>query len=245
MTVQKVLIDIIKHCALPNVDVLKVTGDSAETMVQGFDADKHMFIVGHTVSPVAEFTGEFGISNFKMLNGLLGFSSYNTDTAQFKVGTREIDGIATPDQFEFKGAGSKALFKLMDKQYVPQQATIAAIPWDAEFEITKPKLAEFQEFANMYSEIDKHFKICIEGKNLVVTFGEEQSSSHSGSMTLAEGISGKLNSLLFAVDKFNLLMKLALAANSHKVKVSSKGLLGVEAESNYGSYKYYLRQTVR
>lgn len=247
MTIQLALSDVIKHCALTNIETIKVTGDDKETKVQTFDSDKTLFIEGILTDVIPEFVGEFGITNLKMLNGLLGFTNYQTDGANFKVRTRDIGGNKVLDQFEFKGAGSKSVFKLMDIQHVPTQASIANIPWSITLdEISKSKLTEFQQFAGLYSEIDKHFTVLLEDGNLVVRFGKDASSLHSGSMNFAENVAGTLTGeLTFPVDKFLTLMKIAVSASSSKLMLSSKGLLGVEVVTNYGSYKYFLRQSIR
>jgi len=51
--------------------------------------------------------------------------------------------------------------------------------------------------------------------------------------------------LSFPVDKFVMLMKLAVNKEGSKLKFSDKGLLGVEVNTEYGVYHYYLRQMVR
>ncbi len=246
MNVQAALADIIKQTALANVDILKITGGE-ETRVQTFDTDKTLFIEGELKSPVGDFVGEFGITNLKMLSGLLNFTNFQTDDASFKVRTRDINGTKTLDQFEFKGSGSRSVFKLMDIQHVPEQAKIANIPWDVVLdEISKPKVTEFTQFAGMYSEIDKHFVITVADGDLVITLGQEASSSHSGSMVFASGVTGSFSgALTFPVDKFLMLLKLALTAKSARIMFTNKGLLGVETTTDAGTYRYYLRQSVR
>lgn len=248
MTIQAVLSDVVKQCALANVEVIKVTGTASGTKVQTFDADKTLFIEGDLAETVPEFEGEFGITNLKMLSGLLGFTNYQTENAAFKVRTRDVGGVTALDQFEFRGAGSKSIFKLMDIQHVPSQATIANIPWGVTLdEISKSKITEFQQFAGLYAEVDKQFGVSVdEDKNLVISFGAQASSAHSGSMVFAENIAGSLpGTLTFPVDKFLTLMKIGQNAQSSKLMFTSKGLLGVEAVTNHGTYKYFLRQSVR
>jgi hypothetical protein len=247
MTIQAVLSDMLKQCALANIEVIKITGTDGETKVQTFDADKTIFIEGRFADVVPEFSGEFGITNLKMLTGLLGFANFQTDNADFKVRSREVNGVRALDQFEFKGAGSKSVFKLMDVQHVPKQAEIKNIPWDITLdEISKSKITEFQQFAGLYSEIDKQFTVTTDGSDLVAAFGQQASSTHSGAMVLAENITGSLTGgLTFPVDKFLMLMKIAQNAKSSKLTFTSKGLLGVETVTNHGSYNYFLRQSVR
>lgn len=243
--IQATLADILGQCSLSNVEIIKITGSDKETKVQTFDTDQTLFIQGTTKSPVKEFQGEFGITNLKMLSGLLNFTSYQADDSTFKVNTRKVADETVLDRFEFKGKGSKSVFNLMNAQHVPAQPKIAQIPWDVEISFSTAKYSEFQKFSSLYTEIDKHFVVSTEDGTLIATFGKPNSSIHSGSMTLAEGVSKVQGGLVFPIDKFLTLMKLALNAKAHKVLFSSAGLLGVEVETDHGLYNYYLRQTVR
>lgn len=244
MSVQSVLSEVVKHCSMNGVEVIKITGSDTAVRVQCHDADKTLFVEGD-IPPLDDFRGEFGITNIKMLSGLLGFSHYQ-DSA-FKINTRKKDGETVPFQIQFKGRGSKSLFNLMDANYIPKQATIPAVPWGVTLsEVTKEMLTEFQQFAGLYAEIDKFFSISVVDDAIMITFGQEASSTHSGSMKLADAGGQTLNSTLsFPVDKFIALMKLAVANETAKLMFTDKGLLGIDLTSEHGVYRYYLRQTVR
>lgn len=245
MSAQKVLAEIIKYCNLGGVEVIKITGTDRDVLVQCHDEDKTLYVVGNIKSEIPEFKGEFGITNLKMLSGLLNFSHFQEAT--FKVLTRKVDDVDMPSQLQFKGKGSKSQFNLMDSRYVPKQAKVSEIPWEVEIDdLTKDTLTEFQQFAGLYSEIDKHFNISVENGNVNVAFGEEASSTHSGSMRLtAAKTNSTIAPLSFPVDKFIMLMKLAIASENGKIMITSKGLLGLDVETEFGVYHYYLRQIAR
>ncbi len=244
-TTQAILHELVTHCAVNGVEIIKVTCEEDYTKVQSHDEDKTLFIEGK-FGTVPEFVGEFGMTNLKMLSGLIGFANYKSDTASFKANRRKIGDDEVLDQFEFKGKGSKSIFKLMDVNHIPNQAIIANVPWNIVIDgITKDKLAEFQQFAGLYSEVDKQFTASTEDGNLIFNFGKEASSTHSGSMTFGEVTGSLSQKLLFPVDKFIMLMKLAVGKEGAKLMFTDKGVLGVEIESDYGLYKYYLRQSVQ
>lgn len=243
MTIQAVLSEVIKYCNLGGVEVIKITGSDDNIIVQCHDEDKTLYVDARIKTPLDEIRGEFGITNIKMLSGLLGFSHFKEGS--LKVITRKSGDLVVPTQIEFKGKGSKSLYNLMDAQYIPQQAKIATVPWEATISPTKDMLAEFQEFAGLYSEIDKHFHISVTDGVVNVAFGQEASSTHSGTMKLTDTEKKTISSMTFPVDKFVMLMKLAINCENAKLLLTSKGLLGVDIETDLGVYKYYLRQAVR
>ena len=244
MSTQAILKEVISFCALNNVEIIKIIAEEDGTKVQSHDAEKTLFIEG-SFGTVPEFVGEFGISNLKMLSGLINFSQ-GDGASSFKANLRTVDGSEVLDQFEFKGRGAKSVFKLMDAAHIPEQAKIASIPWGFELtDLSKDRFSEFQTFAGLYSEVDKQFGITVVDGELIFSFGQEASSTHSGSISYGK-VDGTLkNPLLFPVDKFAMLMKLALSREKSKLMFTDKGLLGVEIEADYGLYRYYLRQSVR
>lgn len=244
MSVQPVLLEVLKQCSLGGVETLKVTGTSDAVKVQCHDVDKTLFVEANLHDPIEEFKGEFGITNLKMLTGLLSFAHFQE--GGFTVNNHNRGDAELPYQFVFKGKGSKSTFNLMDINYVPQQASIAQVPWNVKLAVTKEMLTEFQGFASLYSEVDKHFSINIEDDAVMITFGQEASSTHSGIMKLADAEGQTLKGTLsFPVDKFIMLLKLAASKDSAKLMFTDKGLLGVDVEGTFAIYHYYLRQTVR
>lgn len=244
MTIQAALSEIIKYCNIGGIDIIKLTGSEKGIFVQCRDEDRTFVVEGEIKTPADGMIGEFGVTNLKMLSGLLDFSHFKD--GEFKVITRKSGENEIPAQFQFKGKGSKALFNLMDIQYVPKQATVSNIPWDVTLtDLTKEMLSDFQSFAGMYSEVDKNFNILVEDGSVKVSFGQEASSMHSGVMKLADTNKITIPSMTFPVDKFIMLMKLATGNQTAKLLLTSKGLLGVDIETDIGIYRYYLRQTVR
>ncbi len=236
-----ILNEVLTYGAINSVEVIKVTSEEEGTKVQSHDPDKTLFIEG-AFGTVPEFIGEFGLTNIKMLSGLIKLNQ--GDTAVFKANRRVVNEVEVLDQFEFKNKSSKAVFKLMDASHIPQQATIAAIAWDvtvADFSF----FPEFQAFAGLYSEVDKQFGIKVENDELLFTFGDDASSTHSGALTVGQATGSLKSTLMFPVDKFSMLVKLAMGRENSKLMFTDKGLLGVEVEADYGTYKYYLRQSVR
>lgn len=245
MTLQKLLLDVLKQSNIAKIDVLKVTPDKDKLRLQSYDADRVLFIDAYTHDNYPEITGECGLFNFKILKGLLTLTSFQTDNATFKVGTRKIEDAEYPDRIEFKGGGSKATFRLMSKEVVPEQPTIVNIPWDITLVPSASKLAEFQQMASLYSDVEGMFEISTDGTNLVVDFGNASASTHSGSMVLAEDVNGALSApMKFPINHFLTLMKLTSDAKASEVRLTSKGLMGVIAVTDYATYNYYVKKSL-
>lgn len=235
------LADVVKQ-TIGLIDTIKITGSETETRIQGVDDKKTLFVEAYLRSPIQEMTGEFGLTNLGLLRGLLDFTSYKTEEATFTVKRKEHDGRETVDQLEFRdGRGAGADFRCMSPDRVPEQAEIKNIPWDVTINpINKGKIAEFQQLSSLYAEVDKNFGVKTEGGNLLFFFGDESSSTHRASMVFEEGVGGSINAgLLWPAAQ--LLQVLKLAGAEARVRITSRGVLSVEADTEHGSYKYYLR----
>jgi hypothetical protein len=250
MTVKSLLADAMKYCNLQKIEVLKVSPLADNKLrFQSFDSDRVLFIDGYSVDGYEEIKTEFGLFNFKILKGLLSHSSYQNESAVFKIGTREIDGQSVPDRLEFKGGGSKATFRLMNKEVIPEQPVIVNIPWDVSLVLTDGKFTEFNQMASLYSDVEPLFTIrteVVDGKTkLMVDFGNDSSSTHSATMVLDDEVDGALvGDMRFPIATFITLIKLAGSADSFQLKLTSKGLLGITATTPLAVYNYYIKKIV-
>lgn len=246
MTIQPLLLDVIKHMAIGKIETIAVSSSASGTMqLRTYDPDRDLIITGSSLIS-QDFSGEFGLYNFKILKGLLAMANFQTDGASVDVASRKLpDGSETPDRIEFKGQGSKATFRLMSRDVVPDQPEIGKIPWDFTMELSASKVAEFTQMANLYMEVDPLFSLRNEESALMADFGSNSSSTHSGSITLMDDcpvqIAGELS---FKIDKFLLMLKTASGAKSHETKLCSRGLLGVTAVSDHCSYDYMLKKNM-
>jgi hypothetical protein len=235
-----VLIDIVRHTN-SLFTVVKVTGTSAETRLQAVDKDKVLFFEANTTAPIAEFEGVFGITNLSMLKGLLEFTSYRTDAATFDVKRREQDGVTTVEQFEFRDAhGVGADFRCMNPKLIPDQAEIRNIPWDVTLTPNKAKLAELQQIAQLFSE-NKTFGAKTENGNLLLYIGDDSASTNRVSMVFETDVSGELKGdFQWVTAQFLSVVKMA-GDRLQSIRFSSRGVLGLEVESQHGQFKYFLR----
>lgn len=221
--------------------VIKVTGTSDQTRFQAVDDKKTLVIDGFAKGAVTGFEGEFGLSNLALLQGLLDFASYRTDTASVSIKRRDWKGSTTVEQIEFRDAkGLGADFRCMAPEAVPDQATLTKISWDIEFVPDRGKLAEFQKLVTLCKEVDENFSVKIEDGNLIFTIGTASAATHRASMAFHE-VAGKTLRAGLQFNSAQFLKLLSVSGSEGTLALSERGLLSVACETEYGSYRYYLR----
>lgn len=240
---KEVLVDLIKQTS-PLMDVVLVTGEQDKTTIAGCDADKTLFVQAETKHPIQEFEGSFGLTNMNLLNGLLNFPNFQTQDATFSVKKIERNGNTYVEEFNFRNdtTGNVSDFRLMSPDLVPQQATISNIPWDVTITPNRSKVTEFQQLANLYSEVDKLFGIrTTEEGDLEFFIGDVDSSTHRVSMIFENGVQGSLGTgIQWNTQQFLSVMKLA-GSNPSTLSITSRGVLSISVETSHGTYTYYLR----
>lgn len=226
--------------------VLKVIGTDTDTTIVASSECKTLIFRATLKAPIAELKGEFGISNLSLLNGLLNFATYKSDSALFNAKRRKIGDKEIVEQFEFsagKSSKSAATFRLTSPDLIPEITQMTAKPtWDVEFEPDRAKIAEFQQLASLYNEVSKTFVPTVDGGDLVFRLGNENSSTHSASMVFQEGVTGDVvGNLNYPFALFLQVMKLA-GSNPTKMSLKSKsGPMKISMDTAFAEYDYIIR----
>lgn len=244
---RNILSEIVKQTS-GQITTLKCTGSAKETRLQGVDENKLLFLEA-SLAPIPELEGEFGISNLHLLKGLLNYGPYRAANSVLSVKRRVWGNKTTVEQFEFRDEFDVGTnFRCMSPERVPDQAEIRDIPWDIEFTPDGARLAEFAQLAGLFGGGDlkeKLFGLKVAKTNLIVSLGDTHGATHLGNMVLATDVTGtlKTDALWSHSDLFSI-MRLA-AGQPIAIKVSSRGVLGVEITTSIGAFKYYLRAQAR
>lgn len=239
---KEVLVDVIKQVS-SILETVKIVGTDESTIFSGVDDSKNLFIEGKFKTLIPEFKGEFGLTNMKLLNGLLNFSSYQAEGSKFSVKRMPYKDTETVEQFEFRDANKgKAIFRLMNPSVLAEQVKIPKIAWDVQFDPIKSKIAEFAQLANLYSEVEKSFTIKTEDGNLIFCLGSDDSSNHQASLVFQSEITGELNgeATIYEIDKFLTVAKLG-ANYPLNISIASRGVLAMTISTASADYTYYLR----
>jgi hypothetical protein len=243
-----VLLDVLRHIP-PGITEFRVIGTSAKTTISGSPPDRLFHFEGEFKAPQPELEGTFGITNIKLLSGLLNFPAYRADGATLTAKRRIFkDGKpSTVEQFEFRDAkGTGANFRCMNPDLLGSLPEIRNVPWDISFKPDPAKHAEFSQLAGLYSDVDKLFSTRTKDNTLIFGLGDESSSStHNATMVYAEGMTAELRGeLLWRTDQFLTITKLA-PDNERQIKLTNRKVLGIEIDSPQALYKYYLRSAER
>lgn len=118
----------------------------------------------------------------------------------------------------------------------------AAIKWDAEIvEPSRTKIAEFNSFAGILSDIEKSFSIKTDtDQNLNFYIGDEDSSNSRVTLTFSENVSNNVEPKLYwTCSDFLNVMNLASAAQTI-VKFSNQGIIEIVANTGMLEYSFIL-----
>jgi hypothetical protein len=235
---REVIQDIVKHTGnLGFIGEVKITGTAESTLIEGMDDDKVVFIKGALKTAQPEFVGTFGIKSLSLLNGLCNFANYKSDGASLLVKRREHGETTAPEELQFRDAtGSGSDFRLVNANLIAEQAIIASINWDVVFQPNKSKIQEFTQLASLYGEFEKWFGVKTKDGDLVFNIGEENSSMHRASMVFESGITGSLKGdLIWPISQVLGILKLP---GSPTMSFTSRGMMQVTVESDFGKYDY-------
>lgn len=237
-----ILADVVRQTS-SMFDAIKISGTDAETKIEANDADKTLFLKGSLKTAQPDLIGEFGISNLKLLDGLLEFPSYKADGASVAVQRLKRKDNDTVAGFTFRDANGKggAVFRAMSADLVGEQAVITTIPWDLSFVPQKAKVAEFSHLASLFNEVDKSFAPRTADGDLIFGIGSDDASTHKVSMVFETGVTAELRGdMLFSTPQFLSVLKIG-GQNPVTVSICNRGVLGIAVETAHGNYNYFLR----
>jgi hypothetical protein len=224
---------------------LYVEGTDTETSIRAMTDDKNLILSCVPKAPLVDLRGEVGINDLGILNGLLNFSSYNSEDASFTVQRANRQGKEFAELFSFrdgKKAGSN--FRLANPATIPDDKVppkVNTIAWEIEFEPNKSKVTEFTQLANLYSKGDNFFAPKTQDSDLLFLLGEETSTTHNASIVFEENVTAELKGTArYSIASFLALMKLS---SQHPVRLglTSRGVMGVSMETSYATYSFVLR----
>ena len=226
-------------------DFLYVDGTDTKTEVRAMSEDKSLILKCTPKAPLVDLRGEVAISDLGMLSGLLGFASYNTDTATFSVQRNKRGEVEYAEMMEFKdGRKAGAVFRLTNPATIREDRlppSLRDVPWEISITPEKSRVTEFGQLAGLYSKVDTLFTPKTQDGNLVFMVGEENSSMHSATMVFHEDVGATLKGTArYPIASFQALMKIA-GTNAATLGLTSRGVMGVTVDTQHAIYNYILR----
>lgn len=245
---RETLQDIVKHTGgLGFIETVKITGSDDETLVEAMDNDRTVIVKAKLLKADAQLKGEFGMSNLSLIQGLVSSPLFKGDGVTTEVKSRERNGKMVPEEIAFDNTTtkSKAAYRLMSSDLIPEQAKFLGAQWDVEVDPSASKLKELQALAALYAQFESFFAVKTvqneEGTNeLRFYIGDEGSSMHRAYLTIGEEVEGKLGGdLHWPINQVLAILKLGADENL-KLQFSSRGALQITMTSPAAEYHYIL-----
>ena len=188
-----ILQDIVAHThALGFLSLVKVTSDS-DTSVESMADDRSVILSGATHSPVAEFSGTFGMPNLDKLALHLKNPEYQKD-AKLDVVTADRNGEVIPTHIHFENAAGDFQndYRFMNKAIIEEKlktVKFKGTQWNVTFSPSMASIARMKLMSAAHSE-EPTFNVSTKDSSLTFSFGD--ASTHAGEFVFQHDIEGTL-----------------------------------------------------
>jgi hypothetical protein len=231
------LLDLVSHTLdLGCIDLVKITGDTNETIIAGIAEDRSVVVEGKYSAPVAEFVGNFGMPNLSKLKILLNIQEYK-ENAKLSI-TRKDTGAPDGINFENATGDFKNNYRFMASEIVNEKlktVKFKGVNWHIEFEPTVASIQRLKMQAQANAE-EVNFQAKTENGDLKFFFGDH--STHAGNFVFQPGVEGQLKrSWSWPIKTFISIMDLQ---GDKVVKISDDGAAMITVDSGLAVYNYIL-----
>lgn len=239
---QDFLKDIVQHTqALGNIDLIKITGDQNETLINSISEDRSVILEAKFKTAHPDFVGTFGMPNLGKLKTILGIDEYR-ENAKITVNTQtDTEGKSVPSGLHFENAAGdfKNDYRYMTEGVINDKlkaVKFKGVSWNVEFEPTVQNIQRMRFQAAANSE-ETTFTAKTENGDLKFFFGDP--NSHAGNFVFQAGVNGSYNKIQFHWPVQTVLGILALPGDK-KFHMSEQGASMITVDSGLIEYNYIL-----
>ena len=231
------LLDLVEHTfKLGCIDLVKITGDTNETVIAGIAEDRSVVLEGKFGAPVADFVGNFGMPNLSKLNILLNIQEYR-ENAKLSITRRDT---GAPDGINFENASGdfKNNYRFMASEIVNEKlktVKFKGVNWHIEFEPTVAAIQRLKMQASANAE-ELTFQAKTENGQLKFFFGDH--STHAGNFVFQPDVTGTLKRA-WAWPIKTVISILDLTGDK-TFKISDDGAAMITVDSGLATYNYIL-----
>jgi len=233
------LLDIVTHTQSLGMDLVKITGNDKETLLDAIAEDRSVIVQAKFTGIVPEFIGTFGMPNLGKLNTILNIPEYQED-ADITIIKQDRNGESVPVgiHFENKSGDFKNDYRFMSSEIVNDKlktVKFKGVKWNIDIvpSVASIQKLKFQQSAN--SEETK-FVAKTENGDLKFYFGDH--SSHAGNFVFESKVSGKLSKAwAWPVDAVISILGLV---GDKTLKISDEGAAMITVDSGIAQYNYIL-----
>ena len=231
------LLDLVEHTfKLGCIDLVKITGDTNETVIAGIAEDRSVVLEGKFGAPVADFVGNFGMPNLSKLNILLNIQEYK-ENAKLSI-TRKDTGAPDGINFENAAGDFKNNYRFMASEIVNEKlktVKFKGVNWHIEFEPTVAAIQRLKMQASANAE-ELTFQAKTENGDLKFFFGDH--STHAGNFVFQPSVQGTLKrSWAWPIKTVISILDLT---GDKTFKISDDGAAMITVDSGLAVYNYIL-----
>ncbi len=234
-----ILQDIVAHThSLGFLALVKVSNDDG-TAIDSMAEDRSVVLSASTHTPVAEFTGTFGMPNLDKLALHLKNPEYQKD-AKIDVVQAERNGETIPTHIHFENAAGdfENDYRFMNKAIIEEKLKtlkMKAVAWNVEVSPSMASIARMKLMSAAHSE-EPTFNVRTTDSNLVFSFGD--ASTHAGEFVFQHGVEATLaHTWSWPVAQVQSILNLDGDAT---MGISDQGAMKISVDSGMAKYDYIL-----
>ena len=234
-----ILQDIVAHThSLGFLSLVKIS-NAENTAIDSMAEDRSVILSAETHSPVAEFTGTFGMPNLDKLALHLKNPEYK-DNAKIGVIEAERNGETVPTHIHFENAAGDFQndYRFMNKQIIEEKLKTVKFKganWGVTFTPSMTAISRMKLMAAAHSE-EPTFNVSTKDSNLVFSFGD--ASTHAGEFDFEKGIEGTLaHTWSWPVAQVQAILNLD---GDLTMSISDQGAMMISVDSGMAKYDYIL-----
>jgi hypothetical protein len=234
-----ILQDVVAHThALGFLTLVKVSNEDS-TAIDSMAEDRSVILSAETHSPVAEFTGTFGMPNLDKLALHLKNPEYQKD-AKIEVVQAERNGETVPTHIHFENAAGDFQndYRFMNKAIIEEKlktVKFKGAAWNVEVTPSMASIARMKLMSAAHTE-EPVFNVKTTDNNLVFSFGD--ASTHAGEFVFQHGIEGSLqHTWSWPVAQVQAILGLD---GDKTMSISDQGAMQITVDSGMVKYDYIL-----
>lgn len=234
-----ILQDVVAHThALGFLTLVKVSNEDS-TAIDSMAEDRSVILSAETHSPVAEFTGTFGMPNLDKLALHLKNPEYQKD-AKIDVIQAERNGETIPTHIHFENAAGdfENDYRFMNKAIIEEKlktVKFKGAAWNVEVTPSMASIARMKLMSAAHTE-EPVFNVKTTDGNLVFSFGD--ASTHAGEFVFQHGIEGSLqHTWSWPVAQVQAILGLD---GDKTMSISDQGAMQITVDSGMVKYDYIL-----
>lgn len=231
-----ILKEIVQYTTSANLDLVKITGDAQQTLIEGVASDKTVVMHGKFRSAIPEFIGTLGLPNLSRLGVMLNIPEYR-ENAQISTTQHPDGGLATV-VLSNSDQSFTNVYRLMTAAMASSavaSVTFREPQWQLEFEPLTASVQKFRYQTQALSDSEQ-FQTYTKNNHLYFELGEP--SSHLGTFVFHTPCQGQLREQLsWPVRQVQAVLNLT---GDKRMKISDAGAMQITVDSGVAEYRYII-----